>query len=250
MSNQKHENTHTKHQKTGVARKPTWRVGEKWTYKAFGLGLFGTCLHGITTTQVVDRGKLSIKNKEYDSYVCCATTEVKGKNIKHGISETRRITQMSYVKCVDLSLLMDMAFSNITINKGGKKNFITNFRAILQKPPVTVFNFPLELGKEWGFSIAPIGIVGNVHSPKTPFKIVNFGKTTLKFKCVKAEKIVVPAGSYPAIMMEVKVKQPKVGKLLGDEYHDWYSPEVGYLVKSEELRGNRVIARYELISHT
>ena len=233
-----------------IARKPEWRVGDRWTYKTFRFGLSKIPLYGINTAQVIDRGELLVKNNKFDSYKCSINSKLGGKIKQKNLAEICTTTQTSYVNYANLSMIMNIAYEDTTINIGGKKRFITTLKTIIHVPPVAVFDFPLEVGKTWIRSFTAIGIVGSANWLEE-LKTTNFGKTTLEFECVRAENIRVPAGKYPAIVIEVKAKHPKIGKFLaGDKYCDYYSPKIGHLARSEEIMGGKVTSRHELISFT
>lgn len=233
-----------------IARKPEWRIGDRWIYKTFRFGLSKIPLYGINTAQVIDQGKLLVKNNKFDSYKCSINSKLEGRIKQKSLSEICTTTQISYVKCADLAMIMNIAYEDTTINIGGEKRFIPILKIIMHVPPVAVFDFPLEIGKKWIRSFTPIGIVGPANWLEK-LKITNFGKTTLKFECVKSENIRVPAGKYSTIVIEVKAKHPKIAKFLaGDKYRDYYSSKVGHLIRSEEIVGGKVIAKHELISFT
>ncbi len=236
--------------------KPEWCIGEEWVFKTFTRSgaVEGFPLQGTMASRVTDKGNISVDGKEqHEAYMIHVAKELVGENERLKI--VQRTKQTSYIRCSDLSMLLDIAHDDITLIFAGRTNIIAHFRVILHRPPVVPFNFPMAVGKKWSFSVTPIGIMWNTgDSFEKMFRIVNFHETFMEFECVEMKSIPLPAREYPCIVIRVKAKNSKENKetklFAGDAFCDYFSPEVGYLVMSEEYIGGELMTRHELISHT
>ena len=148
-----------------------------------------------------------------------------------GIIEIVKADQNTYtVKFSDgICVFETQGFETIIFEKSTLHRIYTlrgNIREEYKKGRRTIFNFPLNPGKQWKNAYSAVSLVKGVDTHLDYYEI---------YKVLGWEDVEVKAGKFKAIKLEVTVGHEAKGSIPSYEATNlyWYSPDVKHFVKCQ-----------------
>ena len=170
---------------------PVWNVGDKWVFNN-------------SSPYLKNQGTIEVVNADQDTYT---------------------------VKFLDdICIAETQGFETVLFNKSSLHrvyNLSGNIREKYKKGLRTIFNFPLNPGKQWKDEFSAVPVV-KVESPQ----ILDYYNI---YKVIGWEDVEVQAGKFRAIKLEVTAGHEAKGSTAAFEGTNlyWYSPDVKNFVKCQ-----------------
>jgi hypothetical protein len=229
---------------------PKLKTGDKYEYNLFNYlttnpELEGATIIGSMGLFVSEITTLTIDGTKYDVYSIKNSGEIK--IINEGYTTVTEMEGDLWLRVSDLAVVQEETLVTSKVVGSGMEETTIHKEINVYEPPINKFKFPLTVSDDWQTNVEnTMEIIPDEDSGEKPYtdtEVVNY-----EFECLRTETIVVPYGTFETFLIHVTVStDPTINNDYSIEY---YSPELGYIVKTETYDENRqLLMSYELVSY-
>ena len=243
-------------------------VGDRFDYELTSfadqeLSIEGASITGKMTFEVKSEKKLDVNGTIFDTYVVDTYRDIKIYN--EFFSSITTMEGTTWLRISDQAIVKeDIIITSKVSGFGTEEEQVINEKSIYE-PPVQKYKFPLEVSDEWEtliwITVESTSTIDGETQTETEKISQNF-----KFECLRTETIVLPVGTFETYLVynsgedlgtwetedksEIESEDSESIESVSGYSIDYYSPELGYFVKSEMYDENRNLAMsFELVSY-
>jgi hypothetical protein len=232
-------------------------------------------ISGKMTMKVDDTKSITINGSKYDVYKVTMDGKI---TMDYGVySLINKIDGYTYHRISDLAIVKeDLEMTSSMSGFGFSENFVSE-EVTVYDPPAAKFKFPLTVGEHWQTTafVTTESSYSDSSSDSSDTETDTYESSlTYICECLRTETIVVPAGIFETYLVYIaedyddswltedefdgREEEDNEGSVGVGYYSDssggysieYYSPELGYIIKTETYDENRkIIMSVELVSY-